>query len=265
MPSPEETIDDIRRAIAEPLSIIADPDAGRFLGSAIEEFEDLAIALACIHLFERADEEGYARNLQLCGFARRHFLRRTRESMEIDDVYSACSRAQGDLAAFIAGDNALVQDIVSLTVTEPLAGEYEDDFRYRKILHYLMLAWAEIDEGALAVLIDGFENARNGAEATRYALCVAFRDADEDAFWSAFQNLHNEVEQQRASPPPTDEPWPELYRRLWLEGLVWLALVGQIRGWSSAEADYSLCPSWGFRRDSPPASEDIFSALPFQQ
>ena len=180
-----------------------------FLGSAIEEFEDLAIALACIHLFERADEEGYARNLQLCGFARQHFLRRTRA--EIDDVYSAASRAQGDLAAFIAGDDALVRDIVALAATEPLAGEYEDDFRYRKILHDLMVAPAQIDEGALALLIDGFESARNGAEATRYALCVAFRDVDEDAFWSAFQDLHNEVKEQRASPPRTDEPWPEIW------------------------------------------------------
>jgi hypothetical protein len=201
----------------------------------------------------------------LCGFARRHFLRRTEGAAEIDDVYAAASRAQGDLAAFIAGDDALVREIVSLAATEPLAGEYEDDFRYRKILHHLMVALAPIDESALALLIDDFENARDGAEATRYALCVAFRDVDEQAFWSAFQDLHNQVEERRASPPQTDDPWPELWRRLWLEGLVWLALVSRRRGWASPETDYSLCPSWGLRRESPPAGEDIFSAFPFQK
>jgi hypothetical protein len=264
MARPEETIENLRRTIAEPLSIIADSEAGQFLGAAIEEFEDLAIALACIHLFERADEEGYARNIQLCGFARHHFLQRT-ATMEIDDVHSAASRAQGDLAAFIAGDDALLWEIVSLTEAEPHAGEYEDDFRYRMILHYLMVAPAQIDGGALAVLIDRFESARNGAETTRSALCGAFQDLDEEGFWSAFQNLHQEVEEQRASPPQTDDPWPELSRRLWLEGLVWLALVRRIRGWSSREGDYSLCPSWGFRRELPPAGENIFSVLPLRE
>src|SRR3954462_7368844 len=109
MTPPEETIDNLRQAVAEPLCIIADPAAGRFLGAAIEEFEDLVIALACIHLFERADEEGYARNLQLCGFARQHFVRRMRVAMDVDDVHSGASRAQGDLAAFIAGDDGLVR------------------------------------------------------------------------------------------------------------------------------------------------------------
>src|SRR5687767_13722869 len=109
----------------------------------------------------------------------------------------------------------------------------------------MMVAPAQIDNEVLALLIESFENARNGAEATRSALCVAFRDVDEEAFWSAFQDLHREVEEQRASPPQTDDPWPELYRRLWLEGLVWLALAGRIRGWSSPEPDYPLCPSWG--------------------
>jgi len=265
MPSPEEKIDALRDAIGEPLSIIADPRAGRFLGPAIEEFEDLAIALACIHLFERADEAGYARNLQLCGFARQHFLRRTTASLEIDDVYSAASRSQGDLAAFVAADDALVRDIVSRAATEPLGGEYEEDFRYRQLLHFLMVSPAPIDEGALAILTDRFQTARKGAEANRYALCLAFRDADEDGFWSAFQDLHSEVEERRASPPQTDEPWPELSRRLWLEGLVWLALVELKRGWSSPEADYALCPSWGFRRQSPPTGENIFATFPIQK
>src|SRR5262245_29298412 len=262
--TPEETIDNLRQAIGEPLSIMADPKAGRFLGAAIEEFEDLVIALACIHLFERADIEGYARNLRLCGFARQYFLRRTRDVMEVDDVYSAASRAQGDLAAFIAGDDRLVSDIVSLAATEPLGGEYQEDFRYRKILHFLMNAPELIDEESLGRLIDGFENARNGAEPTRYALCVAFRDRDEEAFWSAFQDLHSEVEARRATPPRTDEPWPELSNRLWLEGLVWLSLVGRIRGWAAPEAEYQLCPSWGRRRESPAAGDNIFSELPFR-
>jgi len=265
MPPPEETIDNLRQAIAEPLSIIADPTSGQFLGSAIEEFEDLAIALACIHLFERADTEGYARNLQLCGFARQHFLRRTEDTAEIDDVYAAASRGQGDLAAFIAGDDALVLDIVSRTATEHVAGEYEDDYRYRKTLHHLMVASGKIDEGELGLLIDEFENARDGAELSRSALCIAFRDADEGGFWAAFGALHREIEEQRASPPATDDPWPEISGRLWLEGLVWLALAGRIRGWSSPETDYPLCPSWGHRRDSPPAGENIFSSLPVRE
>jgi len=264
MPSPEETIDKLRLAMAEPISIIADPSAGRFLGPAIEEFEDLAIALACVHLFERGDDEGYARNLQLCGYARQHFLRRTRDAQEVDDVYSAASRAQGDLAAFIAGDDPLVRDIVSLTATQSFAGEYEEDFHYRKILHYLMLLPARIEQGAIELLIDDFDAARREAEATRYALCVALRDSDQDAFWSAFEDLHGQVEAQRATPPQTDDPWPELARRLWLEGLVWLAIAGRMRSWSSPEADYPLCPSWGRRRESNEVRENLFSALPVQ-
>jgi hypothetical protein len=264
MPSPEETIDNLRQAITEPFCVIADPGAGQFLGGAIEEFEDLAIALACIHLFERADGEGYARNLQLCGFARQHFLLRTRDVEIIDDVYSAASRAQGDLAAFIAGDDALVREILALTAAQPLAGEYEEDFHYRKLLHHLMIA-TQIDTVALALLIDAFENARRGAEETRYALCVAFRDADEEGFWSAFTTLHDALLERRAVPPRTDEPWEELYRRLWLEGLVWLALVSRLRRWTSPETDYPLCPSWGHRRSSAPTGENIFLMLPIHE
>jgi len=265
MPRPEDTIDNLRRAMVEPISIIADPDAGRFLGAAIEEFEDLAIALACIHLFERGDQEGYARNLQLCGLARQHFLRRAGAVRQGDDPYLAASRAQGDLAAFIAGDDSLVRDIVALTVAEPLAWEYEEDFRYRQILHFLMVVPLPIDEVALALLIDAFENARKGAEATRSALCAALRDANEEAFWAAFQELHDEVEARRASPTGTDDPWPELARRLWLEGLVWLALVSRTRRWSAPEPEYPLCPSWGRRRRSvAPAVDHIFTGLPLR-
>lgn len=264
MLSPEETIDNLRLAIGEPLCIIADPHA-EVLGPAIEEFEDLAIALACIHLFERADTEGYARNLQLCGFARQHFLRRTEDAAEIDDVYAAASRAQGDLAAFIAGDDALMRDIVSHTATGWLAGEYEEDYWYRKILHYLMRASGRIDEGGLALLIDEFEKARQGAESSRSALCVAFRDADEEGFWSAFKDLHSETEKERAIRPATDDPWPEIRGRLWLEGLVWLALASGTRGWSSPESDYPLCPSWGRRRTTFPGGENIFAGFPIQE
>ena len=265
MHSPEETIENLRLVIAEPLGIIADPKAGRFLGPAIEEFEDLAVAVACIHLFERADVEAYARGLQLCGFARQHFLRRMRASMEVDDVYSAASRAQGDLAAFIAGDDGLVLDIISQTATKRLAGEYEDDYWYRKILHYLMTASGSVDEGGLSSLIDAFENARQGAESLRSALCLAFRDGDQDGFWSAFKDLHGETEKQRAAPTTTDDPWPEIYRRLWLEGLVWLAVANGVRGWSSPEADYPMCPSWAHRLTSPPAGENIFVTFPIRK
>jgi hypothetical protein len=264
MSSAEETIDNLRLAIAEPLGVIADPKAGRFLGPAIEEFEDLAIAVACIHLFERADVEAYGRGLQLCGFARQHFLRRTRSPMDVDDVYSAASRAQGDLAAFIAGDDALLMDIVARTATGPLGGEYEEDFWYRKILHALMSASGQIDNDRLALLIDEFERTRRGKESSRSALCVAFRDDDRDEFWSSFSMLHAEVEEQRASPVGTDDPWPGLYRRLWLEGLVWLAIANGTRGWPSPEADYPLCPSWARRQTSEPAGENIFAAFPIR-
>jgi len=264
MPSPEETIDNLRLVITEPLSIIADPKAGRFLGAAIEEFEDLAIAVACIHLFERADIEAYARGLQLCGFARQHFLRRTQATMEVDDLYSAASRAQGDLAAYVAGDDALFTDIVSRSAAEPLGGEYEDDFRYRKILHALMSG--PIDDQQLALLIDQFERARQGKEASRSALCRAFQEGDQEEFWPAFATLHADVEKQRASPTGTDDPWPEIYRRIWLEGLVWLAVARRLRGWPSPEAEYPLCPSWGRRRQTPPtAGENIFLTLPIRK
>jgi hypothetical protein len=263
MASPEETIDDLREAMADPLGVIADANAGDFLGPATEDFEDLAIALACVHLFERADVDGYARNLRLCGFARRHFLARLQELSEAGrDTYGGASRAKGDLAAFIAGDDALLQDIISRSALARLGGEYEDDYRYRKVLHRLMTSTVSVEGTDLQVLIEAFEDARGGAEASRSELCAAFLDGRQEHFWTAFSALHDDIEAQRSVPPRTDEPWPELASRLWLEGLVWLAVAARLRHWRSPEPGYPLCPSWAKRTDRPPAGEDLFQNLP---
>jgi hypothetical protein len=262
MLSPDENIEAIRDALFEPLGVITLPDPGEFLGPAVEQFEELALALACVHLFEKGSRVGYERNLGVCGFARRLALRHFAASAPRDPIYSAASRAQGELACFIAGDDATVAEIIrrSSPVHCP-DGEYAEDFHYRKILHHLMVSEAlRVDE--LRERVRMFDAARTRVERERGALCAAFLDDDEDGFFDAFDTLHDELVASSATPPLTDDPWPEIIARLWLEGLVWLDRAAVLRGWRPASHRFTLCPGWAWRtgpRVHP--LEDIFASV----
>ncbi|MEE9382899.1 MAG: hypothetical protein V3V08_05735 [Nannocystaceae bacterium] len=263
MANPDQLIEDIKDAMADPLGVIAAEPVATLPGDTFEAFEPLAVALACVHLFHRLDLDGYARNLQLCGFARRYQLVGAAQSGQVDPVYGAASRGEAVYCAYLAGDTPLTTEIIARSATghQP-DGEYEDDFVYRCIVHDLMENAETVDEVAHRRRMNAFDRARGTAESARFSVCEAFVSGRATTFWPAFEDLLNEVETERERPvAPTDDSWASLPNHLWIEGLVWIDLAAR-RGMPAPEREYSMCPFPARKRSDIRHNLDIFADFP---
>jgi hypothetical protein len=248
-------------AIKEGISIVAAGAPIAELGETIEALCTEFQALGICHLLIDLDVAKYYGHLINSAFCRRFFLRKSAEKTNNDDLHLAISRVESVLDAVAAGAHDLARDIVGQSVgTWTPDGEYEDDFSYFAFIHELVARAWQPGRANLDAILKQYQRALGGRSDPRYDLCQAAASGDAEALWIAFDALLLSQQVRVRAAPPSDDPWHEPRRHVFVEGLGWLEIARQL-GFASPEADYALCPSVARPTASPRLPPDVFLEL----
>lgn len=231
-----------------------------------EEFEavsELLQGLAICHLFVEGEAEKFRKNLLQSAYARRYFLRKSREQGNTRDRHLALSRGEGFLDAVAAGDLGLARDIArfSATVWEK-DWEYEDDFCFFLFLHTVVQQPEPLRVNDLKGILGRFEQALEGGPSTRFPICRALLAKDQaefaDALRTHLEAVQEEIDKKRPSVINSKFLfWPRSY--VSVEGLA-LLKCAEIVGMPIAD-DFPLCPPEARLDTTPSAYPDLFADL----
>ena len=140
-------------------------------------------ALAICRLLELGDVTKYRENLTRSGFARRYFLRKSRETGNTTDRRLALSRNEAFFDALAAGQGLLAREIALLSDDVWHEGwEYKDDHYYFAFLHQIVMHPPPAMEADLSVLLSQYEAALEGDEPPRLAVLRSLAARDQGAF-----------------------------------------------------------------------------------
>ncbi len=215
------------------------------LGEIFEKLSECFQALGICHLLETGDTEQFRENLVRSGHTRKSFLSRSQREGNQRDRHLAISRTEAILDVLAAGHLPLAREIVQLSPeTWERAGEYEDDFCYFRFLHLLVRATEPWPEKELDEVLARFEQALEGADSARLAVCKALRSRSADDFRSALTELLEQKQEalDKKRPLMTESGdflfWPVSF--VSTEGLALLRLAEMVG--LQVEEEFPLCP-----------------------
>lgn len=256
----QDTEEDLLDQVKEGLAVVA---AGGSVREAGDVFESLAAALqarACCRLLTSMDRAGFFKNLVLSAYARRYYLRKSREQHSAESLNLAISRTESFFDAVAAGAMDLAREVVDLSPTEWIRdGEYEDDFCYYHFLHCYVRTFPAPDVRQLGAVLTRFERVLDGKPSPRLRACRSLLDRDREAFREAFESLVDDREQEVLKAQLGDDLTLETRAHLFVEGLALLQLA-ELAG-VSLDGEYEHCPSVARATGTPPRPDDIFQDL----
>jgi hypothetical protein len=233
--------------IQEGLLIVASGYSIEKTGSTLEQLSRCLQALAICRLLESGDLAKYRDNLTRSGFARRYFLRKSKETGNTADRRLALSRTEAFFDALAAGQGLLAREIAVLSDDVWHEGwEYKDDHYYFAVLHQIVMQPASIGGAELLLLLNQYEAALEGDQPPRLAVLRSLTARDQDAFNVALRSLMETVdEQMQTRKDRLLDPSVELFL-LWprsfvcIEGLALIALATALR--MRVDEQVPLCP-----------------------
>lgn len=204
-------------------------EAGAARGAPVAQRERALFDLAATHhflaiarLLRDADLEGFWRDLVEAARSRHRLLELARDHRLPADRFTAASHFVPLLDAFLAGERDLANEIVGLTPDAWVQGdEYEDDFRFARVLHAFIRANGATPPEA-GRRVDEYEASLAGASTARPAVLRALLARDLAGFEQGMLDLVLEWEEQREAETaravvPTERHLTEKY--FFTEGL----------------------------------------------
>jgi hypothetical protein len=232
-------------------------------GANLESLSELFQALGICHLLTQLDADQFRENLVRSGHARRYFLRKSREELNINDHRLALSRSDAFLSTVAAGDMALAYDIADLSFEEwHTDWEYEDDYCYFLFLHDCVRRARGMETPDPLLLVKRFAGICAGEAAPRLEVCRALVSGDADKFGDALTAVMNARQELIDLKRPTVADseivfWPQSY--VSMEGLALIKLAG-LAG-LRVGGDFPLCPPEGQLATQENNFVDFFAAL----
>lgn len=251
--------------IEEGLLIVASGHAIERISSTLERLSSCLQALAICRLLESGDLVKYRENLTRSGFARRYFLRKSREEGNTADRRLALSRTEAFFDALAAGQGLLAREIAGLSDDEWHEGwEYKDDHYYFAFLHQIVMP-ASTGGEALTGLLTEYEAALEGDQPPRLAVVRALAARDPEAFNLALRTLMEQLDEQmqkrkdRLVDPSLEAflLWPRSF--VCIEGLALIAIATALR--MRVDEQIPLCPVEARLGMSAVAVEDPFVGI----
>ncbi|MGC4085934.1 MAG: hypothetical protein QM736_28355 [Vicinamibacterales bacterium] len=256
-------------AIKDQLCIVAAGHPMQRIGEEMQCLSEAFQARAIFHLLQGLDVAAFSSNLRRGVYARRFFLRKSRQQASADRIFTALSRTDAVFDCIVGGDWPLAIDIHRLSPPEwQPEGEYEEDFCYHSLVHALVAAAVNRSgieaAGAwrdrLAAVVDGIPSSE--LDVIRVDLCTAFLAGDEPRFWTVFEQFVALTGDAADAVPLADGrlfefPWLAADRYVSIELLAWITLARQ---WSFTppQRDYRRCPSAAWLDGAPAAEPDLF-------
>jgi hypothetical protein len=233
--------------IEEGLLIVASGYRIERISGTLEQLSSCLQALAICRLLESGDGAKYRDNLTRSGFARRYFLRKSREAGNTADRRLALSRTEAFFDALAAGQGLLAREIAALSDHVWHEGwEYKDDYYYFAFLHQVVMQPVSIGGENLSTLLKDYEAALDGDQPPRLAVLRALAARDQEAFNLALRNLMEELDekmqkrQDRLLDPSIELflLWPRSF--VCVEGLALIAIATALR--MRVDEQIPLCP-----------------------
>jgi hypothetical protein len=252
--------------VEEGLLIVASGYSIDRTSSTLEQLSRCFQALAICRLLESGDLVKYRENLTRSAYARRFFLRKSREQENTADRRLAASRTEGFFDALAAGNGLLAREIATLSETAWHEGwEYKDDHDYFVFLHHVVMEPASVGRDDLFALLQEYENALDGDQPPRLAVLRSIAERDQATFNAALRALMEQLDQQmqkrkdRVLDPSLEAYllWPRSF--VCVEGLALIAIATALR--MQVEEHIPLCPSAGRLPISAVLVEDPFIGI----
>jgi Immunity protein 49 len=234
--------------IEEGLLIVASGYSIDRTSSTLEQLSRCFQGVAICRLLESGDLVKYRENLTRSAYARRFFLRKSREQRNIADRRLALSRTEGFFDALAAGNGLLAREIAALSDNTWHEGwEYKDDHDYFAFLHQVVMEPASVGRDDLRALLHEYERALDGDEPPRLAVLRSIAERDQATFNAALRALMEELDEQmqkrkdRLLDPSLEAYllWPRSF--VCVEGLALVAIATALR--MQVEELIPLCPT----------------------
>lgn len=238
------------------------------IGREIEMLSEYFQVLGICHILEFADQERLRENLVRSGFARRYFLRKSREDGNDKDARLALGRTEAFLCGLAAGNLKLAREIADLSInTWHPDWEYEDDFCYYLFLHRFVQEEAPV-RAELADLLLKFEKVLEGGRSPRLDVCKALFARNDDALRAALTALMEQRDEEMIEArernlerdPAACVCWARSF--VSIEGLA-LLRVAELAGMSPLEPgeELPLCPTLAMLPISDKDYLDMFTNI----
>jgi hypothetical protein len=245
--------------------------AGYSVSEISEQFEllcDYFQTLGICHFLEQIDQRQFEENLVRSGYARRYYLRKSRESGNTSDPSLALGRTQAFLDSVAAGNLSLAREIahLSIQIWHP-EWEYEDDFCYYLFLHRAVEADPPVATAEMTALLRRFEGALAGGRSPRLKLCQGLIQGDSERFRSGLLDLMTSQRAELLSLLERLEPCPQTYVQyvrslISIEGLALLRIAEEWGLQPRQEGeDLPVCPDLAVLRGAPGNYYDIFQGI----
>jgi hypothetical protein len=252
--------------VEEGLLIVAAGYSIERTSSTLEQLSRCLQALAICRLLGAGDLAKYRENLTRSAFARRFFLRQSREQQNTGDRRLALSRTEGFFDALAAGNGLLAREIA--TLSEPAwheGWEYKDDHDYFAFLHHVVMEPASVGRDDLLGLLQEYERTSDGDQPQRLAVLRSIAERDQATFNAALRALMEQLDQQmqkrkdRLLDPSLEAYllWPRSF--VCVEGLALIAIATALR--MQVEEHIPLCPTAGRLPFSAVPVEDPFVGI----
>jgi len=252
--------------VEEGLLIVASGYSIERTSSTLEQLSRCLQALAICRLLESGDLVKYRENLTRSAYARRFFLRKSREQRNTADRRLALSRTEAFFDALAAGNGLLAREIATLSEPDLHEGwEYKDDHDYFAFLHHVIMEPASVGRDDLFTLLHEYEQALDGDQPPRLAVLRAIAERDQAAFNAALRALMEQLDEQmqkrkeRLLDPSVEAYllWPRSF--VSIEGLALIAIATAMR--IQVEEPIPLCPTVGRLPISGVFVEDPFVGI----
>lgn len=212
------------------------------MGDLSEKLSDQFRTLAIITLLGEGNTDLFYHNLLRSGKVRELFLERAR-SENFSDFHLAISRNKAFFDVLAAGDFEFARRIVEISPSHWIAnGEYEDDFCFIRFCH--MILWDQSKAESILKILTQFEASLDGNTDSRWDLCKALFDRDQEAFDESFASYLEDYESHLAFEKERgrmEDPHVLAERRICIEGLGILR-IAEALGFKTKET-YLFCPS----------------------
>ncbi len=215
----------------------------RHLGKLSQDLAQKFRALAIMQLLSEASTDLFLHNLMRAGRVRVAYLSRLAKEGISDDFFQGAGRYGSLFSSIAASDWAIAAEIASLSPTDIVPGEYEDDACVAWIVG-LLVKDAGAGEEAFEGLFKRFRAYLELAPDARLEVLDAIVRRDQGAFDAAFPGVIAAFEsdiRKAKQRRQLEEPVTLALREVSVDGLAYLRLAER-RGLTTM-GEYPYCPS----------------------
>lgn len=211
-------------------------------GSLMMEMTEKIRTLGVLALLSQLDVDIFCKNLSRSAGVRKKYLEELHSQGITDEHHQCSSRINPLLDAIAAGDFAMAEDIVKLSLSEKLEkSEYEDDYCYAQLLHHLIQNKSQDDHSEN--LLNRFETYLEKST-PRLLICKSLINRDINLFKESFVDFLEDYDIgviKSKEEYQLETPMVVARRFISVEGLALIKLA-ELSGFN-IEDEYLFCPT----------------------